>query len=161
MAHASTVSPSDRTRKAKRTAPVVWPVSISKAAQLAGISARMARHYESLQLLPHVGRTDSGYRLYSESDVHTLRFIRRSRDLGFSMEEIQTLVNLWNDKQRASASVAACAASGLAPCWRAISNKACSSRLRSGMPKETSALMRSAPCNHTRRAPHAFQWRLR
>ncbi len=105
MAHASTVSPSDRTRKAKRTAPVVWPVSISKAAQLAGISARMARHYESLQLLPHVGRTDSGYRLYSESDVHTLRFIRRSRDLGFSMEEIQTLVNLWNDKQRASASV--------------------------------------------------------
>ena len=105
MAHASTVSPSDRTRKAKRTAPVVWPVSISKAAQLAGISARMARHYESLQLLPHVGRTDSGYRLYSESDVHTLRFIRRSRDLGFSMEEIQTLVNLWNDKQRASSSV--------------------------------------------------------
>ena len=111
MAHASTVSPSDRTRKAKRTAPVVWPVSISKAAQLAGISARMARHYESLQLLPHVGRTDSGYRLYSESDVHTLRFIRRSRDLGFSMEEIQTLVNLWNDKQRASASVSAPASS--------------------------------------------------
>lgn len=105
MGRASTASPTPRARKAKGATPVVWPVSISKAAQLAGISARMARHYESLQLLPHVGRTDSGYRLYSESDVHTLRFIRRSRDLGFSMEEIQTLVNLWNDKQRASASV--------------------------------------------------------
>ena len=72
---------------------------------MAGISARMARHYESLNLLPHVGRTDSGYRLYSEADVHTLRFIRRSRDLGFSMDEIETLLNLWNDKQRASSSV--------------------------------------------------------
>ena len=97
--------PANRPRKAKGTALVSWPVSISKAAQLAGISARMARHYESLDLLPHVGRTDSGYRLYTESDVHTLRFIRRSRDLGFSMEEIETLLNLWNDKQRASASV--------------------------------------------------------
>ena len=97
--------PANRPRKAKGTALVSWPVSISKAAQLAGISARMARHYESLHLLPHVGRTDSGYRLYSESDVHTLSFIRRSRDLGFSMEEIETLLNLWNDKQRASATV--------------------------------------------------------
>lgn len=105
MGRASTANPTPSARKAKGATSVVWPVSISKAAQLAGISARMARHYESLQLLPHVGRTDSGYRLYSESDVHTLRFIRRSRDLGFSMEEIQTLVNLWNDKQRASASV--------------------------------------------------------
>ena len=58
-----------------------------------------------MNLLPHVGRTDSGYRLYSEADLHTLRFIRRSRDLGFSMDEIETLLNLWNDKQRASSSV--------------------------------------------------------
>ena len=105
MARASADTHSPRPRKAAGAASVAWPVSISKAAQLAGISARMARHYESLNLLPHVGRTDSGYRLYSESDVHTLRFIRRSRNLGFSMDEIQTLLNLWNDKQRASASV--------------------------------------------------------
>ena len=105
MARASADTHSPRPRKAAGAASVAWPVSISKAAQLAGISARMARHYESLNLLPHVGRTDSGYRQYSESDVHTLRFIRRSRDLGFSMDEIQTLLNLWNDKQRASASV--------------------------------------------------------
>lgn len=105
MPGANTAKKRDKLRLAQAAPAIAWPVSISKAAQLAGISARMARHYESLQLLPHVGRTDSGYRLYSESDVHTLRFIRRSRDLGFSMEEIETLLNLWNDKQRASASV--------------------------------------------------------
>ena len=105
MSRASTAPQPTAKRQSRSTPTIAWPVSISKAAQLAGISARMARHYEKLNLLPHVGRTDSGYRLYSESDVHTLRFIRRSRDLGFSMEEIQTLVNLWNDKQRASASV--------------------------------------------------------
>ena len=105
MGRASTTHKATAKRPAKPAPAISWPVSISKAAQLAGISARMARHYETLNLLPHVGRTDSGYRLYSESDVHTLRFIRRSRDLGFSMEEIETLLNLWNDKQRASASV--------------------------------------------------------
>lgn len=65
----------------------------------------MVRHYESLGLLAPVVRTDSGYRQYSEADVHALRFIRRSRDLGFSMAEIATLLSLWQDKQRASASV--------------------------------------------------------
>ncbi|MEG0920555.1 MAG: Cu(I)-responsive transcriptional regulator [Comamonas sp.] len=105
MSRASTAPKPVAKRPAKVAPAIAWPVSISKAALLAGISARMARHYETLNLLPHVGRTDSGYRLYSESDVHTLRFIRRSRDLGFSMEEIETLLNLWNDKQRASASV--------------------------------------------------------
>ena len=105
MSRASTAPKATAKRPTRSTPAIAWPVSISKAAQLAGISARMARHYETLNLLPHVGRTDSGYRLYSESDVHTLSFIRRSRDLGFSMEEIETLLNLWNDKQRASATV--------------------------------------------------------
>ena len=111
MARASTGQGAGRTgtaqpaKPARAAKPVSWPVAISKAATMAGISARMARHYESLNMLPQVNRTDSGYRLYTESDVHTLQFIRRSRDLGFSMEEIQTLLNLWNDKQRASASV--------------------------------------------------------
>lgn len=86
-------------------AHMLWPVNIGSAAELSGISAKMVRHYESLGLLPHVARTDSGYRQYSEADVHTLRFIKRSRDLGFSMAEIAELVTLWQNRRRASASV--------------------------------------------------------
>ena len=65
----------------------------------------MVRHYEALGLLPEVARTDNGYRQYTASDVHTLRFIRRCRDLGFSIEEIRQLLALWRDKRRASAQV--------------------------------------------------------
>ncbi|MFT3813108.1 MAG: Cu(I)-responsive transcriptional regulator [Acidovorax sp.] len=82
-----------------------WPVPIGVAARRAGVSARMVRHYESLNLLAPVARTDSGYRQYTEADVHALRFIRRGRDLGFSMEEIAALLGLWQDKRRASAQV--------------------------------------------------------
>ena len=83
----------------------VWPVNIGTAARLSGVSAKMVRHYESLGLLPAVARTDGGYRQYSEAEVHTLRFIKRSRDLGFSMAEIGELVGLWQNRRRASASV--------------------------------------------------------
>jgi Cu(I)-responsive transcriptional regulator len=82
-----------------------WPVNIGDAARLSGVSAKMVRHYESLGLLPRVARTDSGYRQYSEADVHTLRFIKRGRDLGFAMDEIAELVGLWQNRRRASASV--------------------------------------------------------
>ena len=82
-----------------------WPVAIGTAAERAGVSARMLRHYESLGLLTGVARTDSGYRQYTEADVHTLRFIKRGRDLGFSIAEIAELVGLWRNRQRASASV--------------------------------------------------------
>ena len=81
------------------------PVPISEAARRAGVSARMVRHYEALGLLNGVARTDSGYRQYTEADVHALRFIGRARTLGFSMEEIRELLGLWQDKGRASASV--------------------------------------------------------
>ena len=87
------------------TPPTGWPVSIGVAAQRAGVSARMVRHYETLGLLPPVARTDSGYRQYTEADVHALRFIRRARDLGFSIAEIATLLGLWQDKARASSQV--------------------------------------------------------
>lgn len=80
-------------------------VTIGEAARQSGVSAKMLRHYESLGLLANVARTDSGYRLYTAADVHTLRFIKRSRDLGFSMLEIAELVNLWQNHSRASAGV--------------------------------------------------------
>jgi Cu(I)-responsive transcriptional regulator len=89
----------------KPTAAQNEPVNIGVAARQSGVSAKMLRHYESLGLLGAVARTDSGYRLYSAADVHTLRFIKRSRDLGFSMAEIAELVGLWQNRTRASASV--------------------------------------------------------
>lgn len=80
-------------------------MNIGEAARLSGVSTKMVRHYESLGLLPQVQRSDSGYRQYSDAEVHTLRFIKRSRELGFSMAEIAELVSLWQNRRRASASV--------------------------------------------------------
>ena len=81
------------------------PYNIGEAARMANVSPKMVRHYESLGLLPAIARTDSGYRQYTDKDVHTLRFIRRGRDLGFSMAEIAELVKLWQNQRRSSASV--------------------------------------------------------
>ena len=81
------------------------PFNIGEAARQSGVSAKMVRHYESLGLLPTVHRTDAGYRQYGEKEVHTLRFIRRARLLGFSMAEIAELLKLWQNQQRASADV--------------------------------------------------------
>ena len=81
------------------------PYNIGQAAERSKVSAKMVRHYESLGLLPTVGRTDAGYRQYTDREVHTLRFIKRSRDLGFSMAEIAQLLKLWQNKRRSSESV--------------------------------------------------------
>lgn len=84
---------------------VAEPVNIGEAARLSGISPRMVRHYEGLGLLGEVLRTDSGYRQYSQADVHTLRFIKRAREMGFSMAQVGELVDLWHNRRRTSASV--------------------------------------------------------
>lgn len=79
--------------------------NIGQAAKLSGISAKMVRYYERLGLLPKVARTDAGYRQYGEAEVHTLRFIKRARELGFSLDEIAALLKLWQSRERASREV--------------------------------------------------------
>ena len=78
---------------------------IGEAAAASGVSQRMIRHYEKLALIPSPPRRDSGYRDYSDADVHRLRFIANARDLGFDTQEIGELLALWNDGSRASAEV--------------------------------------------------------
>lgn len=79
--------------------------NIGVAAERSGVTAKMIRYYETLGLLPSVGRTDSGYRTYGDKEVHTLRFVRRARDLGFDMTEIAELLKLWQNRRRASSDV--------------------------------------------------------
>jgi Cu(I)-responsive transcriptional regulator len=80
-------------------------MNIGEAAAAAELSAKMVRHYESIGLLPQVGRSASNYRLYGTNDVHTLRFIKRARKLGFSMADIKELLGLWRNKSRPSSAV--------------------------------------------------------
>ena len=80
-------------------------MNIGEAAAASGVSAKMIRHYEETGLIPKAGRTDAGYRVYSERDVHLLRFIRQSRLLGFSMKQIADLIGLWLDQSRSSRKV--------------------------------------------------------
>ena len=80
-------------------------MNIGEAAQATGISAKMIRYYEETALIRPALRSQSGYRVYGENDIQTLRFVRRARDLGFSVAQIEDLLLLWRDRSRASADV--------------------------------------------------------
>ena len=84
-------------------------MNIGEASRASGVNSKMIRYYESIGLLEDVGRSANGYRTYNQNDVHTLAFIRRARCLGFSIDQIQTLMELWRDKDRSSAEVKAIA----------------------------------------------------
>jgi Cu(I)-responsive transcriptional regulator len=84
-------------------------MKIGEASRLSGVSERMIRHYEKIGLIPPPARQDSGYRDYSQADVHRLRFAANARDLGFPIEEIGELLSLWDDEERSSADVKALA----------------------------------------------------
>jgi Cu(I)-responsive transcriptional regulator len=84
-------------------------MNIGQASGVSGVSQRMIRHYEKIGLIPPPLRRDSRYRVYSESDVHRLRFIANARDLGFPIEDIKALLALWQDRRRPSSEVKALA----------------------------------------------------
>lgn len=95
-------------------------MQIGPAAAASGVSAKMIRHYESIGLIAPPDRRDSNYRVYAAEDVHRLRFVRRARDLGFSIDRIRDLLRLWSDHDRASSEVKTIAMAHLAELDRKI-----------------------------------------
>jgi Cu(I)-responsive transcriptional regulator len=92
----------------------VRPVGIGDASKTTGVSVKAIRHYEAIGLIRPATRTGAGYRLYAEQDLHALRFIRQARNLGFPIETIAALLELWRDRERPSQAVKALASSHMA-----------------------------------------------
>ncbi|MBW6421242.1 Cu(I)-responsive transcriptional regulator [Rhizobium sp. XQZ8] len=95
-------------------------MNIGQASDASGVSAKMIRYYEEIGLIRPMGRTGNNYRVYGDEEVHVLRFIKRARSLGFSLEETETLLKLWQDKERTSAAVKEVATSHISDLERRI-----------------------------------------
>lgn len=80
-------------------------MNIGKLSEATGVTAKMIRHYEEIGLIPKAMRTQAGYRVYDQASVQYLSFIKKSRNLGFSTEEIRQLLSLWRNKKRSSREV--------------------------------------------------------
>ncbi len=97
-------------------------MNIGEVAAACGVSAKMIRYYEGIGLIPKARRSESGYRHYDDAEVHSLRFIRRARDFGFTVEQLAALLALWRDRSRASAEVKALALTHVDELNRRIGN---------------------------------------
>lgn len=84
-------------------------LTIGRVARQTGVPAKTIRYYEETGLIPAATRAPNGYRVYAERSVELLRFVKRARDLGFSIREVGDLLALWQDERRASAEVKALA----------------------------------------------------
>jgi Cu(I)-responsive transcriptional regulator len=145
-------------------------MNIGQASQASGVSTKMIRYYEEIGLVPKAARRDSGYRDYGESDLHRLRFIRRARDLGFTVEQIEGLLGLWSDRSRASADVKALALGHVEELRRKMAEiegmiatleglaRSCHGDHRPDCPiiEELSASIEAVPLPSTKAAPRRF-----
>jgi len=107
-------------------------MNIGEAANAAGVTAKMIRHYESLGLIPEAARTDAGYRQYTAREVSVLKFVRQARAMGFSMKQIAQLLSLWADTDRESREVKALASEHMAELDRRMHEMA---QMRSALEK--------------------------
>lgn len=89
-------------------------MNIGTVAEKSGVPPKSIRYYESIGLIHPAERRANGYRSYSPHDMQTLAFIKRARGLGFSVEEVRDLLDLWRDKSRTSAAVKKLAAQHVA-----------------------------------------------
>ena len=123
-----------------------YPMNIGEAAQAAGLTPKMIRDYEALGLIPQASRTESGYRQYTKRDVDMLRFIRQARSMSFSIKQVEQLLSLWSDTERASGDVKALAQAQMAELDRKMAELA-------SMKAALEQIVSSCPGDHTSDCP--------